>query len=139
MKFFKPEDFAAYDFGQGMDPLTCAERLARVANNKLERFGEIVYGNFGINNHNEITHVDRNPAHKALLINIEEVHKCPTEYVCSGCGKEHRIVPKLIKDDLGPDASKTYKDDLFEDCAHSTVYYDLNGGHYCKKCKMRLI
>jgi hypothetical protein len=74
MKFFKPEDFEAYYL---MDPrANTTGALASMANAKLEKEAQVVYGNFGINGHNEITHPDRNPAHKALLLNIESVNLC---------------------------------------------------------------
>lgn len=73
MKFFKPEDF--YTKGD-LDTMITPLAAAAKANAKLEHLGEVVYGNFGINNHNEITHKDRNPMHKALLLNVEQIEKC---------------------------------------------------------------
>jgi hypothetical protein len=73
MKFFVPEDF--YVKGE-LDTRRSPLEAAKYANDKLELLSQIVYGNFGINNHNEITHEDLNPKHKALLIVLEEVNLC---------------------------------------------------------------
>lgn len=39
-----------------------------------------VYGNFGINGHDEIVHKDRNPAHTALLWGITEIETKECEH-----------------------------------------------------------
>lgn len=74
---FKPGDFRVHNAS------TTDYHMAARANVKLQEWlkeGEVVYGNFGINNHNEITHEDLNPAHKALLIRIEPVEQCKHEH-----------------------------------------------------------
>lgn len=117
MKFFKPEDFTSINHTEELSTYQ-ANWMAKQANAKLERESQVVYGNFDINNHNEITHIDLNPMHKALLLNIEELPQTVTVEMTNEEYKAYstyKLLKSLKKDDFGSDASKTYKDDLFED------------------------
>ena len=139
MKLFVAEDFLGIqNFNNYFMDESAAQQCANLANSKLEYESQVVYGNFGINNHNEITHENLPHMHKALLVNIEEVPQTVRVEMTKEEFKAYNIYKlnkSLIKADFGPDASKTYKDDLFEECIHSKIYYDTyTGVHRCMDC-----
>lgn len=78
MKFFKPEDFKVTGIGYEEE----SQRLAALANAKIEREGAVVYGKSDYRLTSFAT--DKNiqfqdgsfATHKALLINIESIEKC---------------------------------------------------------------
>lgn len=83
---FKPEDFLYPEEDKSQH---WSVVLAKLANQKLQAYLATlpkVYGNFGVNNHNEIVHKDRNPAHTALLWGITEIEKECSHLIVEYCG-----------------------------------------------------
>jgi hypothetical protein len=116
MKFFKPEDFddgsaKVLSLFEQAKVKEIWELMARIANAKLEQKAKVIYSS---RFEQCLWSEDKEcySKQKALIINVEPIHECPKEYVCSECGQTHRLIKTF---DLGPNASKTYKYNLFED------------------------
>lgn len=90
MKVFRAEDFYVYVKGidQGADPLPLAERIARVANNKLKNDAMVMYGDDNGGEGMAMFQLEapkKGHTHIGYLIGLEKM-KCNHEVV-----KAHKI------------------------------------------------
>lgn len=96
MKFFKPEHFYNVSrlHGGPYQVMDEYEAMAHIANERIERDSFPVY----------VTESGKEgwvpwtkppgATHQALVINVESIHKCPTEYMCYCCGTSYKLIKK---------------------------------------------